>query len=119
MAAKVHGTAFLYGATGTTGGTVTYTSAQILRYSIRGSDAAVDYVENNDGQRVTMRTDDTTSELDIELAIQSGFTKPVIGNALSFDGVTYAIKSVSDARVQKGWAAYSITAESCEYMTYT
>jgi hypothetical protein len=118
MAAKVHGTAFVYGITDTNP-----TAAQILSIGVKKSDRNTDKVPNSSGQIVTERDDDQLDVLELEVRYAASYSKPAMSATLTIAGGdfagTYKVTSTDEGQVAQGYATFRITAEKGEYMTYS
>jgi hypothetical protein len=118
MAAKQHGTAYVYGVE-----TTNPTAAQILSISVKNSDRNNDKVPNSSGQITSERDDDELKVLEMEIRYTASYTKPAISAKMTIAGGDFAgdykVTSTDDGRVAQGLATYRITAEQGEYMAYS
>lgn len=118
MAAKQHGTAYVYGVDQTNP-----TAAQILSTGLKKSDRNADKVPNSQGQIVSERDDDQLDVLEMELRYESTYAKPAISSVMVVAGGdnagTYKVTGTDDGKVAQGLATYRVTVEKGEYMVYT
>lgn len=120
MAAKTHGTAFIYGIDGAYLGT----SAQITSISRTQSDKINEFVENNSGQVASSIHDDQTDTLDATFRFTASYTRPTIAAKVTisataaFDG-DYRVTSFAETKSAKGFCEGKITLEKDEYLTLT
>lgn len=116
MAAKQHGTAYVYGVDADY-----FTSAQVVSISRRKSDKNNDGVENKDGQLVSLRCDDETHELSATLRIESGFTALVVAASVTLSAGrysgTYRVTQINETSSAKGYTDYQVTMVKDEYLT--
>ena len=120
MAAKTHGTAFIYGIDGAYLGA----SAQISNISRKKSDSINEFVENDSGQRTSSRHDDQMDVLDCTAKIVTSFTllsiaaKVTLAASGAFDG-DYRLVDSTETKQSKGFAEYKVTLQKDEYLTLT
>ena len=118
MAAKTHGTAYLYGIDKDY-----LSSAQVISISRTQSDKNNDFVEDKDGHVVASRHDDQTDTLEITARIESGFTRHTMAALVTlsttggqFDG-SYRVTNIRETKSAKGWVDYAVTLVKDEYLT--
>lgn len=118
MAAKQHGTAYVYGVD-----TTNPTAAQIVSIGLKKSDRNTDKVTNSSGQVVSERDDDQLDVLEMELRYESSYSRPALSSALVVAGGdfagTYKVTGTDDGKVAQGLATYRVTCEKGEYITYS
>lgn len=121
MAAKTHGTAWVYGITETA-----FTNATLLSVTYNRADKNVDYTPNQSGQNAHIRSDDERTDATFTFQIAAAYVEPEIANTITIAGSTeetryngvYMVKSVGRPKVAKGFTVVSIVLEKDEYMTY-
>lgn len=112
MAAKVQGTAHLYGV----GGAITGVTVNSFRD--REAPANTGQVENEIGNVIERRYDDTTNEGQIEVTLRSGYTIPSSkGTLLTYDGTDWEIQSVEKNSVKKGYRTLVLNVKKSELVT--
>lgn len=118
MAAKQHGTAYMWGVD-----TTNPTSAQVV--SARNSQGLEidDVVLNSSGEIVSRRLDDIKQTLSLVLRIESGYTRPTLGNKITLTTGAFAgdwlVVGTDEGKEVKGFVEFTITAEKLEYLTLT
>lgn len=118
MAETTQGTTgFLHGINATS-------PAEAVFQSIRKgrSDELVSEIKDEQGRRITRRSDDETGEITCTMKIKaSGFTRVAINAKFTITGGAHAgdymVTGTSEPHINDGWAEYEISALSCEYIT--
>ena len=120
MAAKTHGTVYLFGVDGAYLGA----SAQIINITRSQSDKINEYVTNNSGQVASSIHDDQTDTLDVTFNFTSSYTRPTlaakatISATATFDG-DYRVESFSETKATKSFVEGKLTLVKDEYLTLT
>lgn len=112
MAAKEHGTSYLFGVNGT------ITNCKVQSCQIAKSDALNLFVLDENGRRVASRHDDEEVLYDIEAIPQaSGFTEPAIADIFSYLGINTRIVSKNFNLVNTEHGRFGIQVATNEYLT--
>jgi len=113
MAATVKGTAHLYGISGTVA------SATVLSFRERTFAANTAQTEDEDGNVIERRYDDTTNEATITIRMQSAYTPPTIGSTITYDSVTYEVVDIEESQQNKGFRELTINVMKSAEISYT
>lgn len=112
MAAKEHGTAYLFGVNGTV------TNAKVQSCQASSSDELNAFVKNETGQDIASRHDNEIKTYDIECIVQAtGFTEPDIAAIFSYAGVNTRVVTKGVNMVNVEHARLNFQVETREYLT--
>lgn len=112
MAATIKGTAHLYGISGTVA------NATVLSFRERTFAANTGQTEDEDGNVIERRYDDTTNEATITIRMQSGYTAPTIGSTLTYDSVTYEVVDIEESQQNKGFREMTLNIMKSAEISY-
>ncbi len=118
MAAKTHGTAFLFGVDGSYLGA----STQIMSISRAQSDKINEFVSNNSGQVASSIHDDQTDTLEVTFTFTSGYSRPAMAAKVTlsatatFDG-DYRVENFTETKASKAFVEGKLTLVKDEYLT--
>ena len=112
MAINDHGTAHLYGVSGT------ITNATVISTSFEHERVNAATTEDESGNQIERRYDDTHDRGSITLRIQSAYTIPTAGATITYDSLEYEITSVSEPQEQKGFREITVNVLKSEFITY-
>ena len=104
MSAVDLGTAHLFGINGTV------TNATVTAFNRKKDTKNNATTESEEGNVIERRFDDVTTEVQITLRPRSAYTEPAIGDTLTYNSIKYAVTSVDEKRVNKGFAEYTLSA---------
>jgi hypothetical protein len=113
MAATVLGTAHLYGVSGTV------TNATVLSFSQRTFAANTAQTEDESGNVIERRYDDTTNEATITIRLRTAYTPPTIGSTITYSTVTYEVVDIERSEQNKGFREMTINLIKSAGISYT
>jgi precorrin-2 methylase len=111
MAAEDFGTAHVYGVTGT------ITNAKIQSVTRNEEFANTGTTENESGVVIERRYDDRTKRVTIQLKFTSTYTKPDIGDTITYDTVAYIIEKIGKEEKNKDFTLLTIEGIQSEGVT--
>lgn len=119
MAAKTHGTAYLFGVDIA----AYFAAGQVTSISVSKADKINEFVEDYTGAVVASRHDDQTDTLQATMRITSAFTRNTMAAKVTlatgdFAG-DYRVTDISETKTAKGWTDYAVTMVKDEYLTLT
>lgn len=98
MAAKVQGTAHLYGVDGT------ITGVTVNSFRDKGTNANTGKVEDETGNVIERRYDDETHDATVEITLRSGFDIPSVkGTLFTYNTVDYEITGIDLNQAKKAY----------------
>ena len=103
MAAKDYGTAHLYGVAGTV------SNATVQDFSLDEEFANKGTTEDESGNVVERRSDDETKTGSITIKYRSSYTKPAVGDILTYESVKYEITKVGRAEKNKDFRILTLS----------
>jgi hypothetical protein len=110
MAANTHGLTTL------TFGTPSMTGFVLQNQSLKTSPANVIEVQDENGNLVCARYDDTTTEITLD-AVFAGGTYPTVGGTFTINSVKYICTGLEVKSENKGATKVSITGKTSEFIT--
>jgi hypothetical protein len=118
MAASQHGTAYLHGIPETA---IAQSVILSLRYTKQRENVAV--TEDQNGNRVARRADDTTTALEMTCRITGTFSEPALDSKVTIaasenagDNGDYFVAGVSRSKQAKGHTELTLSLERWEYL---
>lgn len=120
MAAKTHGTAYLFGIDGAYLGA----STQIMSITRNQSDKINEFVMNNSGQVASSIHDDQTDTLEVTFTFTSAYSRPAmaakatLSATATFDG-DYRVESFAETKASKNFVEGKLSLVKDEYLTLT
>lgn len=111
MAASVKGTAHLYGMAGT------QSNCTVLAFREKEHPANKAQTENESGNVIERRRDDVTKESTITIRQRTAWTKPAIGDQLTYNSVIYEVDSIEKSETNKGFRETTINLITSEGIT--
>ncbi len=117
MAESVQGTTgYVFGIAETSPTNATFQNVRKV-----ASDELVNFIRDENGRRITRRSDDETGAITGVCRIKSTFTRLVINAKLTISGGTFAgdymVISTDEGHTNGDFIEYTFTAESNEYIT--
>jgi hypothetical protein len=113
MAAAVKGTAHLYGIAGT------QSNCTVLGFREKEHPANKAQTQNESGNIVERRRDDITKEASITIRQRSAWTKPAIGDQLTYNAVIYEIDDIEKTESNNGFRESTINLITSEGIVLT
>lgn len=112
MAAKVFGTAHLYGVSGT------ISNATVTDFKNKSSLKNTAETQNESGNEIERRRDDQHNEATITIKIRTGYTIPEPGSTLVYETVTWEIVDVEKVQNNRGHRLVTLNLLNSEFVTY-
>ena len=113
MAAITHGTAYLFGVSGT------ITDAAVQSFQLKDEHQNNTQVMDEIGNEVTNRHDDIVNEGTITLKHESGYTVETAEATITYDSVVYRVTSVDKNQVNNDHREITYGIKTTEYVTIT
>lgn len=110
MAAKSFGVVFMYGVTGTV------TAAAVQSFKLKSEQKNTATTEEENGNEIERRRDDTHNEATIEIKYRSTFAIPSPSDILSYESASWEIVSIDRAEVCKGHRMITLTILNSQYI---
>jgi hypothetical protein len=112
MAAKEHGSAYLFGVNGT------YTNCLVQSVGVAKSDKLNSFVKDENGRDVASRHDDQQDVLDVELIpLASGFSQPDVAAIFAWNNTNYRVVTTGVNLQNTEHGRITIQVQKDEYLT--
>lgn len=113
MAEDSFGTAHVWGVAGSV------SSATVIAFNVDSERVNTGTVEDEDGNQIERRYDDTHDRGTITLRYQSGYSIPSAGDTITYDSSTYEITNVGQAQVNRGMREITLSILKSEFISYS